>query len=228
MNSSACWICGAEADSREHILKHSDLRAHFPGSRRLYVYRNNKRPRFAQGTNDPLLKYGRTLCRACNSTLTQPHDRAWAALSDFLRSRERQLHAGDRIDLTGVFPFRTRRHLLWLHLYFVKLFGCLAVESGAPVDVPSMARAIRSGTAHPKVWLRFRPAVVLAEPFMVGRSRLETNMRDGRMVHAAWTYELGFVALDVVFLEPGENPKNLVGAWHPYQFRMVVPVIEAA
>lgn len=217
VNSRACWICGAEADSREHIVKRSDLRALFSDHRRLYVYRGRNRPLFAQGTGSDLLKYGKTLCSICNNSRTQPHDRAWGSLSRFIQAQEHGLNAGDRINFANVFPVKTRAQMVNTHLFFVKLFGCLVVQSGAPLDVGPMAHAIRTGTSHSKIWIRFRPAFVPNGFSIMGRSHLETTWKNGRVVHAAWTYELGFVAVDIMFLESGEDRQNLIGAWHPYQ-----------
>src|SRR5579871_744854 len=83
-----CWICRASpANSGEHRLKASDIRARLPGlGRDNHVFLQRGR-----ATNDPIisakariLKYPKSLCTSCNDALTQPYDDAWEKLSKYL------------------------------------------------------------------------------------------------------------------------------------------------
>ena len=83
-----CWICGAaEADSREHRSKKSDLKRHLgrlsPATPAFFNSATAKNAPI-RGLNANRLKTGQIVCGECNSTLTQPHDDAWSLFSDWL------------------------------------------------------------------------------------------------------------------------------------------------
>jgi hypothetical protein len=101
------------------------------------------------------------LCEECNTSRTQPHDRAWEKLSTFLRTLKPE--PGTMVDASHIFPDSPTQQMLNVHLYFVKLFGCRVVEAGAPIDSRAFSNAILNGTAHPHLYLRVGRIIPFAE-----------------------------------------------------------------
>jgi len=87
-----CWICGGgAAETREHRSKASDLRSLFgtPTQADPLYFHTAKRKNFRVGSlKADVLKFSHRICIQCNAARTQPHDRAWAVLSETLRSRQ--------------------------------------------------------------------------------------------------------------------------------------------
>jgi hypothetical protein len=154
-----CWVCGDEARTGEHTIKKSDLSAifgHVSQNRPLYRHVASQRNVPVKGLNVDLLKSGGRLCAPCNNQRSQPFDRSWERLSAALRAKT-ALRPGDRIDLGKVFPGAVRKSMLNVHLYFVKLFGCIIAENSLPIDIHEFSQAILSASAHPKVHLAISP-----------------------------------------------------------------------
>ena len=93
-----CWICNAnEANSGEHKTKRSDLLAVLgnPTQEQPFFYHDLKKANRPVGSlNAKLLKSPVQICAHCNSTRSQPHDRAWEQMSDWLRNRRPPLKVG--------------------------------------------------------------------------------------------------------------------------------------
>jgi hypothetical protein len=70
----------------------------------------------------------------------KPHDKAWERLSDRLRAR--RLRVGQWVRANSIFPHYTRREMTNVHLYFLKLFGCMICEAKSNrYDVPLSHRS---------------------------------------------------------------------------------------
>src|SRR5271169_5428197 len=85
-----CWICNRnEANSGEHKTKRSDLLAVLEKPTQeepFYFHDLEQRNRRVGGLNARILKAPIRICAECNTTRTQPHDRAWEQMSARLRS----------------------------------------------------------------------------------------------------------------------------------------------
>jgi hypothetical protein len=209
-----CWICGSEADSREHMLKASDQKAVFGVfTQKEPIYTRNK------GKNQPIagiksnrLKYDTPICARCNNERTQPYDQAWEHLSNYLRSRYPPIQGSTWIDLDKVFPNAAKRSMLGVHLFFVKLFGCRIVEDAVQIDVQPFADAILRGVPHPKVHLAFwaHPPRRRAGLTPVSVANVNNAVRS-----AGWCYVLDHIAVNVVYLDWPQRRRDLAHAWHP-------------
>jgi hypothetical protein len=86
-----CWICNRnEANSGEHKTKRSDLLAVLGEPTQeepFYFHDLERRNRPVGSLNAKILKAPIRICAECNTTRTQPHDRAWEQMSDRLRAR---------------------------------------------------------------------------------------------------------------------------------------------
>lgn len=136
MNSN-CWICGAPADSAEHRFKKSDLvRAHGRGpykeSTALSHIRAGKEV-LVQGPNSKLLKYPPNLCQYCNSTITQPFDKAYERFVDWILENEADVLHRRFVNFQEIYGNCWADAQLNLYKYFAKSFGCRLVDSGSSV-----------------------------------------------------------------------------------------------
>ena len=212
-----CWICKTnKADSGEHKTKRSDLLAVLgkPSQEEPFYYHDLHKANRPVGSLDAkILKSPVRICAYCNNTHTQPHDRAWEIMSDSLRSR--RLAVGQWVRCNGIFREFTKREMLNVHLFFVKLFGCMLAEAKAngfdlPIGIAPFSTAILSGLPHAEVHLQFG-----RHDGVVGRSNLHCWRTDpGQSVLAAWLYELDTIAVSVMYVQAGrfEHRRDL---WHP-------------
>jgi len=215
-----CWICGDDGTTGEHKAKRSDLRSVFgtpTQSAPLYFRSADVKNRRIGSLDSKVLKSPSRICANCNNARTQPHDRAWERMSGWIRTRNLVSLPGAIVRANRLFPYDTAREMLNVHLYFVKLFGCLIIEGAIPIDVTAFATAILKEKAHPHVYLKFGRAFTLDGKVMIGMSDLETATKtiDGSCVFATWFYSVHDLAVNVMFAADGEHREGLVGAWHP-------------
>jgi len=91
-----------------------------------------------------------------------------------------------------------------VHLFFLKLFGCMICEAKAnghdlPIDIVPLSQAIMASRAHPEVHLQFGKC-----DGTVGRSNLHCwTTAPGNSVIAAWLYEIDTIAVSVLFVQAG-------------------------
>jgi hypothetical protein len=199
------------------------LFGHVHQTQPLYWNSTSRRNERVKGLDASILKFNDVLCSRCNNERTQPHDRAWAALSVYLRSKPK-IRGGDRIDLGKVFPRAVHRSMLQVHLFFVKLFGCAVVENSLPVDIGSFSKAILNVTAHPNVHLAVSPYIDGIASGSAGYSDLDTAQLNGRIVYATWQYILDRFSMRIMYAEPTEHRKGLIDSWHPSTIRKCLRV----
>lgn len=134
-----CWICGKSADSAEHRLKKADItRAYGRGpytgpSAPVHVLGGNLH--LIQGANSKFLKYSANLCQYCNNTYTQPFDRAYDNLIDWIMSNEELVLCRRFIDFEEIYGLEWLNSQFNLFKYFAKSFGCRLVDANTPVPI---------------------------------------------------------------------------------------------
>ena len=105
--------------------------------------------------------------------------------------------------------------MLNVHLFFVKLFGCMLAEAKAngfdvPIEISPFSTAIMSDRPHAEVHLQFG-----RDDGIIGRSNLHCwKTNPDRSVLTAWLYELDRIAVSVMYVQAGrfEHRRDL---WHP-------------
>jgi hypothetical protein len=100
-----CWICGDPADSREHKFKKSDLlrsSATWAPSDQPYFF-GGDRPKRIQGPGSDLVTFGKILCQSCNSTRSQPFDRAYERFSSWINEQGAALMNEASIDFATIY-----------------------------------------------------------------------------------------------------------------------------
>jgi hypothetical protein len=232
MNAPAtpiCWICNSRpADSAEHLFKASDVRAKLPDL-------TQQAPAFlhveGQFRNMPIgsaksgkLTFKQRICAQCNNSLTQPYDRAWEKLSDYLHSNWPRIARLGRFDLSRPFPGQTRRQSLLVHLYFVKAFGCKIREESIAIDLSPFASALQNCHAHPEVHLLVCNDSIGGGRNLMYNSEVHAFARpnDQRIDGALWMYMVHPVAVKVAYIQAGAPLRTPGNLWHPSKGGKVV------
>lgn len=223
-----CWICGDEAKTGEHMIKASDLKSLFGNVTQkspLHFHTGLKRNQPIPGIKSAKLKHQAHLCAHCNNEITQPHDRAWERLSTYLQNRQPSIRPGMQVRLNRIFPGSVSKSMLNVHLYFLKLFGCLITEKTIPIEIDQFAKSILNGIPHPKVWIALCTGLHHQSIKHVGYSDVEMLLVDGRVTYASWFYVVDKVAINITFAEPSEYRKGLVHAWCPSKIGKRIRVV---
>jgi hypothetical protein len=169
------------------------------------------------------MKSDARLCAMCNSQRTQPYDRAWEKLSAYLRSRP-NISGGDRIKLGKIFPRAVHKSMLHVHLFFVKLFGCLIAENSIPIAISDFSDAILNNTAHDNIYLAISSYTDGITFGSAGYSDLSTTQLNNRIVYATWIYTLDRFSIRVMYAEPTEHRKGLIDSWHPFSLKKCIRI----
>ncbi len=212
-----CWICGALADSAEHMITVSDFKSIFGGVTNqapVYLHSRNKINDPVHGAKSNKLKFTPSICCYCNNSRTQLHDLAWQKFSESMRSMRPSLVAGSRIPLLRIFPANIKQSMLYVHLYFLKLFGCYAVEYDVPLPIGHFALCILNNVAHPSDHISFvQMAPRSQNEILVGPIRARNV--SGKTVSANWFYVVGTLGIAVSYNEPGHPRLTRDRGWHP-------------
>lgn len=135
-------------------------------------------------------------------------------MSDRLRSR--RLKVGEWVRCERVFPYSTKRRVIDVHLFFLKLTGCMIAEAVAngkdvPIPLDPFSDAIMTGRPHREVHLQFG-----RHDGGIGRSDLHVwTTNPGGSVLGAWLYQLDKIAVSVIYVQAGrfEHRRDV---WHPH------------
>jgi hypothetical protein len=136
---TTCWICGAPANSAEHKIKKADLVRNYGKGPYLGpsapVHVQGEKVTFVQGPGSTTLKYRPSLCHECNTTGTQPYDRAYDHFISWVFKNERLVLHRRFINFRDVYGESFGDCQRNLFKYFVKSFGCQLRDSSLPVPV---------------------------------------------------------------------------------------------
>lgn len=213
-----CWICGAEGQSAEHMIKVSDIKSMFGHvSQKHPLFRRvDDAPReIVHGARSEKLKFYSRLCSYCNNARTQKHDKSWEALSKFLRERKPPIRAGAVVRLRPAFRDGVRKPMLGVHLYFLKLFGCLIADNAIPIDIQPFSEAIRNETSHPNVYLSFLSVSHPGIRRYTAITPLQTVEVNNQVAAANWFYFVGPLAVNVTYAVAVRPNTGDVHLWHP-------------
>lgn len=219
-----CWICGADAMTGEHIVKASTMRDLFgevTQQRPLYHSSARRRNRRLQSINSKLLKLD-VLCAPCNNSLTQPFDRAWDVFWTYLNENGHSLSTGNFVRFYRVFNYQARREAVNLHLYVVKLFGCVAASFSIPLDIVGMADAIKHGRPYQNVYIGVGKQTWLPSAKFAGPSDVDTIPdAANKCLFAVWFLTIGEWNFQFIYATPGQKRDGMVDTWNPLQSRRI-------
>ena len=130
-----CWMCNERvADSREHKFKRtyvSRVTAGWLDVRPLFVTESSYKP--LQGPKSTLVKFGKVLCKDCNTTKSQPLVLAYERFSDWLFKQETKILNMEIMDFRAIYGKNYRKHVIYLLQYFMKQLGCRIADDALPV-----------------------------------------------------------------------------------------------
>lgn len=225
INKMKCWICGEDGNTGEHLVKASDLRSHFGNVSQempLYFHTSKKRNIPVGSLKSKRLKSKGLICNNCNSALTQPYDKAWESLSLYLRSNWDQLHKAGKVNLAKVFPGSVKESMLYVHLYFVKIFGCSIVESGAPINIQAFSQSLLNIEAHKDIFIAFGPCLGEVDHNFAGATPINSVDIDGISAFATWLYMVENIAVNIVFAQKYKAPGVMKNTWHPSSVQKIL------
>lgn len=102
-----------------------------------------------------------------------------------------------------------------VHLYFVKLFGCLVAEHNVPIDIAPFANSINTRTAHKNIYLAFGPRLGTMKHKFAGVTPIDAINKNGVTVFASWFYIVGDIAVDIIYSDEAEYMRVIQTYWHP-------------
>lgn len=204
-----CWVCGGEANSREHDLKRSDIDACRADRNHLFKSDKNRQNKTIQSSRSDALKFRSPVCAFCNNTRFQPYDKAWEQFSASLRKID--ISSIQQIVRVGkLFPDDPVGLLNKVHVFFTKWLGCSLVEAGCKFDPTRFQDAILDNVPHPNVHLIF--SVSDGQPVNV--SDLIVNLEGEKIITAGRTYTAS-ISVQVLYVTEGRVSDGLRYAWHP-------------
>jgi hypothetical protein len=214
----ACWICSDPADTGEHMIKASDLKAlfgHTSQDKPLFRRVNSGPQEKVPGVRSEKLKFRTRLCAYCNNARTQTHDKSWEALVTYLRKRNPEVRPGEVVRVAHAFDNGVRPGLLGVHLYFAKLTGCLLLDGGVPLDTRPLAEAILHNRPHPYLYLSFLVLTNRSIQRNAFITPVETITIGGDLSGAQWFYFVGRIGVHVTYAKSLHNRMKQVHLWHP-------------
>jgi hypothetical protein len=141
INNQTCWICGDNANSREHKIKKSDIekvygKGSYKGENELCLVSKGKVSPFL-GSNSKIVKYDKVICEKCNNATTQPFDKAYEKFIAYIDENEDEILHKRYIDFLNIYQENLEESLRNLFKYFIKKFGCRLAHFGhqVPVDL---------------------------------------------------------------------------------------------
>lgn len=174
MNS--CWICNSTADSAEHKFKKTDLiRLHgkgpYEGENGLFHFKDYLAK--IRGPRAEVVKYSKSLCQNCNTTLSQPFDYAYDTFMSWVFENEEDVIRKRFNNLLHVYGENFEDSQRNLYKYFAKSFGCRLIEEGylVPKDVKDLLFLERFQTGLRISFAVHEEMLALPEGYRVGLAK---------------------------------------------------------
>jgi hypothetical protein len=222
-----CWICGRKADSGEHRAKKSDLGLVFPNvslEKPIYTKTEYGKPITIRSLDSDRFKSRAKICQRCNTTRSQPFDQAWEKLSKYLQENTNSLRNKDYISLHKIFPGSTKESMLNVHLFFLKIFGCLIEEHKIPIPIEPFSDAILNRSEHSKIYLGIGYLQKLRGKNIVQILPVESVYdNEDELIHFAnWQYIVKEVYVDVCYSIKPEYIRILRNMWQPSEIKKIL------
>lgn len=150
IEARTCWICGNPANSREHKFKRTDV-AHSgktwaPADQPYFI--SDRGWRRIQGPDSQLVKFEKILCQSCNTTRTQPFDRAYDRFTEWVNQKGADLLGYTEIDFTEIYGAYFHLGVLNLLKYFAKHLGCRVASDNYGLP-PNLAASLATDDLLP-------------------------------------------------------------------------------
>ena len=217
-----CWICGANANSGEHIIKASDLGSYFgeiTQANPVFLHTDAKRNTRVGSKKSKFLHSKAPICTQCNNVRTQPYDVAWEKLAKYLLDNWKRIIIEKKFNLKKVFPGKANANAINIHLYFAKLFGFKIVEGNIPIEIGKFANAILNKNIVDNLSLIFgKTPIDLAGKHAIASNVNAINKQGpngNQTEHASWCYVLGDLTVKVLYSRVPNASKYVGASWSP-------------
>tara|TARA_R100000687_G_scaffold83637_1_gene88064 strand:+ start:5402 stop:6106 length:705 start_codon:yes stop_codon:yes gene_type:complete len=231
MNQALCWICEKNpADSKEHMVKASDLRALYGKiSHEMPVYfhggKNKNIP--VRSAKSNRFKTGPVICQKCNNSGTASHDEAWAKFARYTLSNWKSISENRKIKMQRIYPGSTRRDSILMQLYFCKLFGCRIADEEIPIDLAPFRQSIINNEPHPGLFLIFTNSRI--DPKGLGYSGISEvhaleKQGSGKPMCATWYYSLGEFCVQLMWYHSSFNGRLMPYSWNPLKIGKIINI----
>lgn len=218
MVNNKCWICDKPATTAEHKIKRSDLKLmsqgiSFKKGDRLIKTLNNGKKSVIQGLNSKEVRYEKNLCGYCNNTRSEPWDKAYEMLINFVYKNHSTISRDRKINLKLVYGTNVKKGQVDLFKYFAKAFGCAINEIND--KVPSIIFDVINGRSFDGkeffINISVCEELLKQNPMLngfVGCSDLETvyDKKSGKSIAYRWDQNLGWFVISYSY-----NLKNIDG-----------------
>jgi hypothetical protein len=105
--------------------------------------------------------------------------------------------------------------MLGVHLYFVKLLGCQAVEHKIPLPLNHFAMCIQAGIPNQNLRLIFLSVDPASSHRKIQLGAIDALNVGGKTVSAAWFYRVETLGVLVSYCEPGQFRLTQDRGWNP-------------
>ena len=214
-----CWICNNPGTTGEHLFKASDIKLYFhelSQKNPIFIHKKNRKNIHIGGKKNDHLKSNARLCSFCNNTRTRDHDDAWMSLSNYICKNGAFIARNSRVDLKKVWPGKSKKCCKFVHLYFLKLFGCLLVESKNDNLAKEFAASIITESVHPDVFLSISDSKAVLGGEYYGVSGLDVVFSSsGELVSAGWEYMIGEYTISIRYMRPDQGVGCSSSGWNP-------------
>lgn len=219
-----CWICGKKGNSREHLIKASDLRSVFGDITQqnpIYQHFEDKKGIRIGSAKAGRVKSDALLCKECNTKRTAPHDNSWTKLSEHLRRHPLKVRGNLNIRLSKVYEKEIQLNVLNVHLFFVKNFGCRIIEEDIPIDIEPFKVAIMTETPNPHVFMFFKKALG-GKTKSAGITPVYSQNDGNKSVAAAYYYTVGDLVVEILYSHEAFKTDFLKESFHPNRLNKVI------
>lgn len=213
-----CWICNARGDSREHLLKASDIDLYFPNlnqKNNAYIHKVGRINTSIGSKRSIHLTSSALICKNCNNNLTQPYDRAWENLSTYIDKNRPLIFSQNKINLKKVFPGCSNKSCLFFHLYFLKIFGCLLNDTEVGLGYIELSKEITYSILHRVAHSDIYIEIVKLEKEIIGVSDLNVSGFEGKLARAQWCYCVKDLCIRVYYLKKEHCMMEASLGWNP-------------
>lgn len=136
--SVRCWWCGGAADSAEHKFKRSDLvrdfgRGAWTAPDDAVAHGDGAAATNVRSSRADRLKFRKVMCRNCNSTHSQPFDRAYDVFVEFLAANQQMVLDESCFKWSDVFGPSWEQGRAEVTRYWIKHIGTRLASDSQPV-----------------------------------------------------------------------------------------------
>jgi hypothetical protein len=209
-DTEICWICNIrKANSHEHFYKRSDVNQFFGKVNQdnpiLKYDHSTNRLKKLNSSKSKDLTFKNKICDYCNGTLTQEFDQAWEKLSEYFFKSHSRLKSKKWWYANIAFKDNTNQMMQFVHLYFLKIFGCHVKESEyLGIDLLEISHNLLNKYSNPNFLLRFgyNPIVKLSQnegmkyPLVVYFNK-KTKKEFRGLAHTV--YSIGPLVIDLLY-----------------------------